>query len=180
MAVGTVTAVDPATGEVKINDPQTHQALTVVFKPDSVIRRFPTMAEMMAARAAAEAAAPPGAAGPKAGTPGGQAPGKQTAMNQPKPGAPAGLPPGTVIPSIQDLMDQLPLITAAQLKAGDVIIVSSTKGADPSRLTAITAISGADTMLAMLASKPPGAGQSAVPNPTAGLGSGVTFGIGLP
>lgn len=105
-------------------------------------------------------------------------------MNRPKPGAaagaPAGPPPGAVVPSIQDILDHLPLITAAQLKAGDVIIVSSTKGANPSRLTAITLISGADTLLAMLAPKPPGAGQQAVPNPTAGLGSGVTFGIGLP
>jgi hypothetical protein len=75
------------------------------------------------------------------------------------------------------MLDRLPVITAAQLKAGDIIIVSSTKGADPSRLTAITLISGADTLLTMLAPRPAGGG---VPNPAAGLGSGVTFGIGLP
>jgi len=33
--------------------------------------------------------------------------------------------------------------------------------------------------LAML-TPPPGAGGQATPNPAAGLGSGVTFGIGLP
>ncbi|HEU4510372.1 MAG TPA: hypothetical protein VFR78_19210 [Pyrinomonadaceae bacterium] len=217
MVAGTVTAVDAATGEVKIKDLQGGQALTVVIKPDSVIRKFPDMAAMAAARAGAgapgagapgAAGAKPGAAGPaaaqgasapKAAAPGTGAPaaaapaaakppataGPATAAPKaapatptpgqgPKPGAPAAAP---AAPSIQDMLDRLPVITAAQLKAGDIIIVSSTKGADPSRLTAITLISGAETLLAMLAPRPAGGG---VPNPAAGLGSGVTFGIGLP
>ena len=209
MVVATVTAVDAATGEVKINDLQTRQALTVVIKPDSVVRKFPDMAAMAAAAragaggpgagagkpGAGAGGAAAGAGGAGAGAAGAGAPkavapatsGGQGAAqpaptkSQPKPGAagePAGPPPGAALPSIQDMLDRLPLITAAQLKPGDVIIVSSTKGADPSRLTAITLISGADTLLAMLAPRP-GGGQ-AVPNPSAGLGSGVTFGIGLP
>jgi hypothetical protein len=76
------------------------------------------------------------------------------------------------------MLDRLPPIPAAQLKVGDTILDSSTNGAAPSRLTAITLISGADTLLTML-TPPPGAGQAA-PNPASGLGSGVTFGIGLP
>lgn len=216
MVAATVTAVDAATGEVKINDLQTRQSLTVVIKPDSVIRKFPDMAAMAAARAGAGAGAP-GAGGPRPGAPGAAAPaGPPTAgataaakpaatgapattggpsaggpaaaapkaatpatppgSQAPKPGA-AGAPATPTAPSIQDMLDRLPVITAAQLKAGDIIIVSSTRGADPSRLTAITLISGADTLLAMLAPRPPGGG---VPNPAAGLGSGVTFGIGLP
>ncbi|HEU0253138.1 MAG TPA: hypothetical protein VFR12_08925 [Pyrinomonadaceae bacterium] len=224
MVAGTVTAVDPATGEVKINDLQTKKPLTVVIKADSVIRKFPDMAAIMAAqRAAAGAAGAPGAGGPKPGGPGaGAAPGATgpaapsagapgaTAPKAAKPNPPAGAgqpaptnnqpkpsvagttaatsaagaakPPAgpPQAPSIQDMLDRLPPITAAQLKAGDIIIVSSTKGADPSRLTAITLISGADTLLTMLAPRPPGAAGGAVPNPSAGLGSGVTFGIGLP
>ncbi len=43
---GTVTAVDKATGEVKINDLQTKQLLTIVVKQDAVLRRFPSAAEM--------------------------------------------------------------------------------------------------------------------------------------
>src|SRR5216684_3447301 len=38
---GTVTAIDVATGEVKINDLQTKKPLTVVIKRDTVLRRFP-------------------------------------------------------------------------------------------------------------------------------------------
>lgn len=229
MVAGTVTAVDAATGELKIKDLQGGQALTVVIKPDSVIRKFPDMAAMAAARAGAGApgAGAPGAGGPKPGTPGAAGPATAQGANAPKagapatgapaasapaaakpavtagpatgapatgapkaatpatapagqgpkPGAPAGPAAAPAAPSIQDMLDRLPVITAAQLKAGDIIIVSSTKGADPSRLTAITLISGAETLLAMLAPRPPGGG---VPNPAAGLGSGVTFGIGLP
>lgn len=226
MVAGTVTAVDAATGEVKIKDLQGGQALTVVVKPDSVIRKFPDAAAIAAAQAAAQAAAKAGAAGaakpagagapvaaapagaagaskpaatvtPATGAPGAVKPGATTApatgapkagspatspaaSQGPKPGAggaPSGPAAAPAAPSIQDMLDRLPVITAAQLKAGDVIIVSSTKGADPSRLTAITLISGAETVLAMLAPRPAGGG---VPNPAAGLGSGVTFGIGLP
>lgn len=38
---GVVTAVDAATGEVKINDLQTKQPLTIVVKQDAVLRKFP-------------------------------------------------------------------------------------------------------------------------------------------
>ena len=39
--------------------------------------------------------------------------------------------------NIQDMLERLPTIAIADVKAGDTIIVSSTKGADPARLTAI-------------------------------------------
>jgi hypothetical protein len=78
------------------------------------------------------------------------------------------------------MLERLPTIAVADIKVGDTILVSSTKGADPARLTAITLVNGADTLLTMLAPRPqPGAAQQP-PNPAAGLGSGVTFGIGLP
>jgi len=81
--------------------------------------------------------------------------------------------------NIQDLIERLPIITIADVKVGDTIIVSSTKGADPARLTAISLISGADTLLAMLAARQPQTGGQAAPNPASGLGA-VQFGIGLP
>jgi hypothetical protein len=81
--------------------------------------------------------------------------------------------------NLQDMLERLPTISIADVKVGDTIIVSSTKGADPSRLTAISFITGADTLLNMLAARQPQGGQTA-PNPAAGLGSGIQFGIGLP
>lgn len=184
---GTVTAIDAATREVKINDMQTRQPLTIVIKADSVLRKFPDMAAMMAARGAG-AGGPPlsGPAGP--GTPSGGKPSGPPAATKSQSAsgaaaAPVGAGQGAAMtgpPNIQDMLDHLPMISAADLRVGDTIIVSSTKGADPSRLTAITLISGADTLLALLAPRPqPGAGQM-TPNPAAGLGSGISFGIGLP
>ncbi len=157
---GKVTAVDAATGEIRISDLQNKQPLVIVIKADSILRKFPAeFAMMMAGRGAG--GGPGAASGQGAGGPG-----------QGGPRAGGG-------PNIQEMLDRLPLISSADVKAGDTIIVSSTTGADPSRLTAITLISGADTLLAMMAPRPqPGAAQA--PNPAAGLGSGVTFGIGLP
>jgi len=81
-------------------------------------------------------------------------------------------------PNINDMLERLPTIAIADLKVGDTIIVSSTQGVDPARLTAISLVSGADTLLTMLAPRP-AAGQA--PNPAAGLGGGgISFGIGLP
>jgi len=175
---GTITAIDLATGEVKINELEKKQPLTIVIKSESVLRKVPAgMAAMMGGG---------GPGGPGAGGPG--AGGQAAPANRPASGngaAPAGAPAGGGGQgprggrNISDMLENLPLIGAADLKVGDVIVVSSTKGADPSRLTAITLVSGADTLLAMLAPRP-AAGAAQAPNPAAGLGSGVSFGIGLP
>jgi hypothetical protein len=156
--------------------------LTIVIKHDAVLRRFPAdMAAMMGGmRGGAGGAAPAGGAQPPQG---GQAP----AATRPQgPGGPGGAPgaggpggPGRGGFNINDMLERLPTISIADVKVGDTIIVSSTQGVDPHRLTAISLVAGADTLLAMLAPRPqPG---QASPNPAAGLGSsGITFGIGLP
>jgi co-chaperonin GroES (HSP10) len=162
---GVVTAVDTATGEVKINDLQTKQPLTIVIKQDAVLRKFPAASEMGGMTMMARG---PGAGGAAAGqtSPAGQGGGM-------RPGGGGGV-------NMQDMLERLPTIAIADVKVGDTIIVSSTKGADPSRLTAISLISGADTLLNMLAARQAQAGGPATPNPSAGLGSGIQFGIGLP
>jgi len=43
---------------------------------------------------------------------------------------------------LQELFDQMPAFTVAELKAGDAILISSSKGTDPSRITAIAVVSG--------------------------------------
>ncbi len=185
---GVVAAVDAATGEVKINDLQTKQPLTIVVKQDAVLRRFPAAAEMggmmsMMGRGA------PGANGGGAQPPAGQGSNRpQGGQGGPPEGGRPGGGPGAGGGgmggrgggmNIQDMLERLPTISIADVKVGDTIIVSSTKGADPTRLTAISVISGADTLLNMMAARQQAAGQGA-PNPSAGLGSGIQFGIGLP
>ena len=169
---GVVSEVDAATGEIKIKELEKKTPLTIVIKQDAVLRRFPQeMGAMGGMRAGAS-----GPGGPPAGQPpaqGGQAP----AGARPQGGGPGAGGPGGGR-NINDMLERLPTISIADVKVGDTIIVSSTQGVDPSRLTAISLVTGADTLLAMLAPRPQ-PGQTA-PNPAAGLGSGITFGIGLP
>lgn len=167
---GVVTAVNPATGEIKINELEKKTPLTIVIKQDAVLRRFPPAGEMGM-----------GMRGGQGGGPGGPPPqaGQGQAGARPQGGPPGGGPGGRGGFNINEMLERLPTISIADVKVGDTIIVSSTQGVDPTRLTAISLVSGADTLLAMLAPRPQG-GQQA-PNPAAGLGSsGITFGIGLP
>jgi co-chaperonin GroES (HSP10) len=165
---GVVSAVDPATGEIHIKELEKKTPLTIVIKQDAVLRRFPAegmMGGMGRPGGGGASGGPGGAPAGSAQRPAGGGPG----------GGPGGPRPGF---NINDMLERLPTISIADVKVGDTIIVSSTQGADPTRLTAISLISGADTLLAMLAPRP-AAGQA--PNPAAGLGgSGISFGIGLP
>jgi hypothetical protein len=196
---GVVTAVNPTTGEIKINELEKKTPLTIIIKQDAVLRRFPPASEMGAMMGGfgrgpggpggpAGASGAPAASAPSSGQPappGGQG---QAATRPPQgggaggpaggPGGPGGRPGGGGF-NINDMLERLPTISLADVKVGDTIIVSSTQGVDPTRLTAISLVSGADTLLAMLAPRAqPG---QATPNPAAGLGnSGITFGIGLP
>lgn len=48
---------------------------------------------------------------------------------------------------LQETFEQLPTFTLQELKAGDSILISSTKGADPARVTAIAIVSGVAPLL---------------------------------
>jgi Cu/Ag efflux protein CusF len=181
---GVVTAIDPATGEIKINDLEKKRPLTVVVKQDSVLRRFPPASEMGAMGGFGRGPGGPGGAAPGGGQAPQSAPAARPQGGTPGGGGPGG-PGGTGGPGgqrggfdINNMLERLPTIPLADVKVGDTIIVSSTQGLDPTRITAISLVTGADTLLAMLAPRPQ-PGQTA-PNPAAGLGSGITFGIGLP
>jgi hypothetical protein len=171
---GKVTAVDPATGEIKISELEKKLPLTIVIKPDSVLRKFPPASEMGMMMGGNRGGGGPG--GPAPAAQGGGAPGGARPQGG-GPGGPGMRPGGG--PNINDMLERLPTISVADVKVGDTIIVSSTQGVDPTRLTAIALVSGADTLFAMLAPRPqPG---QATPNPAGGLGgSGISFGIGLP
>ena len=158
---------------MKINDLQTKQPLTIVIKQDAVLRKFTAPTGM--------------GGGMMMGRPGGTAPGGPVPAGS---GAGQGTGPGTGQGggmrmgggggmNMQDMLERLPTIAIADVKIGDTIIVSSTKGADPSRLTAISLISGADALLSMLAARQAPAGSQTAPNPSSGLGN-IPFGMGLP
>ncbi|HEV8132038.1 MAG TPA: hypothetical protein VGQ81_12355, partial [Acidobacteriota bacterium] len=80
---------------------------------------------------------------------------------------------------VQELLERLPPITLAELQPGDAILVSSTVGTNPARVTAIALASGIEPLLARPQQGPVRPGVMA--GASLGLPSGVLdAGVGLP
>jgi hypothetical protein len=184
---GTVVAVDGAANELKIKDLESKQPVTIVVRPDSLVKRFPAdFAAMLAARSQGQA--PTGAPPQRDGA--GSRP--QGAGEGPRrEGGPGGGPGGGFGRGgggfdFQDMLDRMPAVAIAELKPGDMVIVSSTKGADPGRVTAIAIVSGIEPLInamqARLAAQGAAAGRGAGAQAggQSGFGTGLDFGIGLP
>ncbi|HEY0097845.1 MAG TPA: hypothetical protein VGB76_02725, partial [Pyrinomonadaceae bacterium] len=115
--VGTVTAVDAATNEIKITT-QDKRPLTIVVNQDSNLRRLPAMmAQMLAARAAGGGAANGQGSG---GTRPPQAGGEPGAGGNGRGGGGGGggRRMGGFDP--QDMLERMPQLTLAELKPGDM------------------------------------------------------------
>jgi hypothetical protein len=186
---GPITAVDAATGEVKITDMQSKQPLTVVVSKDSTLKRVPAdFMQMMMAQGGGPGG--PGAGGPGAGSGGAAPQGGQRpagagtpAAGGPGAGGPgAGGPqqggPGGGGPDIQRIIENLPAATLAELKPGEMVLISSTTGADPSRVTAITFVAGVEPIFAMLQARQGAGGPGGAQRPP-NLGT-INIGIGGP
>ena len=70
-----------------------------------------------------------------------------TALTPAKPDPNAKAPAAKPSGDLQEMFDQLPKFTLQELKPGESIIISSTKGADPARVTAIAIVSGVGPLL---------------------------------
>ena len=169
---GSVVSVDPAASEIKLNDIQTKQPLTVVVRKETILKRIPPeFMQMMMSM---------GPGGP--GGAGGQAPqGGQKPAGAPTTGGPPtaggqGGPPGGGF-DIQRIIDNLPAATLADLKPGEMILLSSSTGADPTRVTAITLVAGVEPIFTMLQAMQ--ARQAGAANRPLNLGT-INIGIGGP
>jgi hypothetical protein len=111
---GAISEVNAEKQEIKINDVQSKQPVTIVVSKDSMMRRL--------------------------------TPELLTALMPPKAGANAA-PPAKGSGDLQEMFDQLPALSLAELKPGESILISSTKGADPARVTAIAVVSGVGPLL---------------------------------
>ncbi|HEX6190431.1 MAG TPA: hypothetical protein VFZ40_20425 [Pyrinomonadaceae bacterium] len=145
IAGGTVSAVDAAANTITINDLQTKKPMTVVLKPDTVVRRF---TGMMGGGPGGPAGGPSGAGAPPQGQPQGQGAGQR-----PGGGGPGGPPGGGGGPNMADLIDRLPTIAITEIKVGDMIIMSTLPGTDQDRLTAVSMVTGVEPLLQMLAQR---------------------------
>jgi hypothetical protein len=144
---GTVKSVDPATGEITITDLATKKPLTIRINSDSTMRKLPDMQARMLARRYAPGGR--GAEGPGRGMADRGAEG--TAPGMPGRGAEGGPPAmagrGGRGGDIGQMLDHLPPMPITDLKPGDAIMVSTTMGSDPSRVTAINLLAGVEPLL---------------------------------
>lgn len=182
-SVGTITAVNAEKGEITIKQAQGDQTLTVVVRPDSVMKQFqlpPEMAAMMGGGG-------PGAGGGErrvimregAGG-GGQGGGQGQQGGAQGQGGPPGGARRMFGPDLQQMIERLPAASLAELQTGQMIVVSSTVGADPSRVTAIQLVSNIEPLVAMM-SRRQGGGQGGGQNALGGFGAAgnISFGFGI-
>ncbi|HEY0077230.1 MAG TPA: hypothetical protein VGB73_01180 [Pyrinomonadaceae bacterium] len=189
---GSVVAVDAQANEIKVKD-QDGQTVTVRISKDSTVKRIPAeFAQRMAMRAQR------GAGGGAEGGEGAERPqGERAGGRDAASGAGAGggarrraegaggdEAAGGMgrrrmggAPDVQEMLERMPAITVAELKPGEMVVVSSTAGADPTRATAIALVSGVEALLQMQQQRRGGGAQGA----SLGLpGGALDLGIGLP
>jgi hypothetical protein len=197
--LGTVASVDAANHTVKITPSGQKQQLTVVISDNSNLRKLDPQAGQMLAFITLRAvgggmAGPGGAGGTRFGGPGGgaaqpagaQPPGGESRRPEGAAGGQGGAPGGGQRRmmggggfDLNDVIDRQPQATLAELKPGDVVIVSSTAGTDPTRVNAITLLAGAEPVLMALQMQPRRAGGASGASDL-GLPAGIDLGIGLP
>jgi hypothetical protein len=152
--IGTITEVNSTTAEIKINDLNTKQPLTIVTKEESLVRRIsPELIALLV---------------PQKGQP---AP----------PAANASGPTANKKMDVEEELEKLKAHAISELKPGEMVIVTSTIGKDASRLTAIALISGVNPLVkALQANAPPAKSRNEL-NTALGLPSSMqSIGIGLP
>jgi hypothetical protein len=120
-----ILSIDAAAKTMQVRDLETKKPMTVRIIQDSSMKKFqPQAAQLIAARLH-----PPDAAGGGGGR-GGR-------------GGGGGRGPA----DLQQLLDQSPAITVADLKTGDAIVVSSTVGASADKVTAISLVAGVEPII---------------------------------
>jgi hypothetical protein len=141
---GTVKSVDATKNEVVITDLQTKKDVTIDLSVAATLKKFPSeMAQRLAQFQG-------GGMRPGATPAGGPPQGNRPANAQGAPAGPGGQGRGGFggRGGIDDMLERFPNITAADLKAGDVIAVSSSKNNTPGRITAIKLLAGVEPFLA--------------------------------
>lgn len=139
---GTISAIDEAKGEVTVSEIGTNRNVTVVVSKASALKQFP--AEMVQRFIGGAGMGGPGGASPVIRPPQsgqGQAPSGEA---QPRPGMMRG---GGGTTGLDDMFERFPSITVSDLKVGQMIAVSSSKGTDSSRINAIKLLSGVEAFL---------------------------------
>lgn len=150
---GTIKAIDTVKNEITITNLQTKKDMTIVVGDNSVLKQFPAeMAQRMAQMQAMQAGG-----GMQPGGQGGMRPAQNAQRTQPnataeqpaaqptRQGGGMGMRGGGS--SIDDMLDRFPNVKITDLKVGEMIAASSTKGTNADRVTAIKLLSGVEPFL---------------------------------
>jgi transcription antitermination factor NusG len=127
----TITAVDPAKGEITVKDlanKNSKDLLTIKVVSDSTMKKLPENMGTMLARRYAPGAQAGGGAG--AGGGGGR-----------------GMGGGRGGGDVGQMLDNLPPLPLTDLKKGDAIMVSTTQGSDATHATVIMLLAGVEPLL---------------------------------
>ena len=131
---GTVKSIDQAKNEIVITNLQTSKDVTIALATASTMKKFPEeFAQRMAMGVGAGAQRPSGGPGAGQANPGG-GPGRMMG-----PGGRGG--------NIDEMLERFPNITAADLKVGDMIAVSSTKNGSIDHISAIKLLAGVEPFI---------------------------------
>jgi hypothetical protein len=159
---GTITLVNPETKEITVKDLANNKPLVIRIAADSQIKKMPDMGGMMMGGMGRGGMAPGGASG--GGPPAAAAPAGMMGRG----GMPGGGRGGM---DINAMLERMPLSKVEDLKVGETIVVSSTKGAKSNEVTAIMMLANADSILRMIAAQS-GGGRSGIPG-AGGMGGGM-------
>jgi hypothetical protein len=153
----TIVSVDPAANEIKVTDLASKKPLTVKVNSDTTMRKLPQPMAMALARrynpqffasaggrrggGGAGGPGGGGAGGPGGGGPGGRGPGGGA-------GGEGGMRfSGSGGADLSQALEKVPALPISELNKGDAILISSTAGTDPSRVTAISLVAGVEPLL---------------------------------
>ena len=141
---GTITAINPEKNEVTISDIKTKKPITIIIGNSSIIKEFP---EEIATRLARFQMMRAAGITPQNGAAGNRAGGKpeNNANGNPNGGEGRGGMRGGG--SIDEMIENFPVIKIADLQIGKMIAASSTKTNDENRLTAIKLLAGVEPFL---------------------------------
>jgi hypothetical protein len=138
---GTVTTVDAGAKQIVVKDLVTNKPLTIKLTADSQLKALPNFAGMMGG-------------------------GRMGQMGGPR----AGAAPGRPAFDLAQMLERMPAAKLEDLKPGQTILVSSTKGASKDQVTAIMLLANADLLIQMAAAQ---SNRSAA----AGAGMGPSMGM---
>ena len=143
---GTVISTDAAANSLTVTDLKTKKPVTVKLTSDSQFRKLPAMmAQIIAARMSGAPAGGNASANPQ---PGGATP---SAAPGARPGGGAGGAGNGRAGGGQDfqqILSRIPPATLADLVKGDAVMIVATQGTGDGPVTAITMLSGVDSILA--------------------------------